>query len=102
MNGDNVIYGVYSTLRGAKNRIESLKRLKFELKSKDTKKHLFSEMLYTDKFLSSLGIGKDNTIPVQLYRNDGDVVIYEFPSYEKLERIYAYINKVTIDEDIES
>ena len=102
MNGDYVIYGVYSTLRGAENRVESLKRLKFELKSEDTKKHLFSDVLYTDKFLSNLSIGKDRTISAQPYSTDGAAVkIYEFPSYEKLESIYVYIDKVALDEDIE-
>ena len=99
---DYVIYGVYSTLQGAKNRVESLKRLKFNLKRGDDKHHLFSNTLYTDKYLLKLGINLDQTVPPQPCGNNDDVVTsYEFPSYEKYKSIYVYINKVALDEDIE-
>lgn len=101
MGDDYTIYGVYSTLQGAKNRIESLKRVKHNIKNKANNTYLFSDYIYTSKFLSNFNLYKSDIISANLCDSSEDIITYEFRPILNLNNVYAYINKVTIDEDIE-
>ena len=94
-------YGIYSTLQGAKDRVESLRMVKPNLKRFASIQYPASGVVYSNKYLSNFGIGEDDTIAPQFYCDFTYITAYVFSGFEDYDSIYTYITEVTLDEDIE-
>ena len=95
------LYDVVIDKDGAKNRIESLRMVKPNLKRFAGIQYPASGVVYSNKYLSNFGIGEDDTIAPQFYCDFTYITAYVFSGFEDYDSIYTYITEVTLDEDIE-